>query len=376
MHEFFKDNIPEAMQEDKRWILWELTPDKAGNMTKTPYRAADHKNRGGVHEQQHWADFQTAVNAAKFYNCGIGYDLGGYNNINSPTCGVIVLDLDHVLDPTTKEIIFPAAKEFFDVAKDLGAYIEISQSGEGLHIFGIGSKIGDKCKAYFTEAKGKGTPGIECYDSSRFIAMTGNLYPGIEKNEDLVDIQTLVDKTEEFVRQYHNTNTDPATTPGKKRLPPVDLTDPDILEKAAQSKNGAKFTALYYNGDVSGYPSQSEADLALCELLAFWTNGDPGRIENLFSGSALARGKWNQREDYRQRTINMALIHWTHSGCPHYDPQEYAAQQIIKAFSDKEIEPESWRACLTMNKQTTETPCDWRHYSEKISAGIPTGKNG
>jgi hypothetical protein len=46
-------------------------------------------------------------------------------------------------------------------------------------------------------------------------------------------------------------------------------------------------------GDVLGYPSPSEADLALVSLLAFWTGGDAVRIDALFRSSALMRGKWD-----------------------------------------------------------------------------------
>jgi primase-polymerase (primpol)-like protein len=51
----------------------------------------------------------------------------------------------------------------------------------------------------------------------------------------------------------------------------------------------------------------SEADAALCSMLAFWTGRDPQRIDNLFRQSGLCREKWTRREDYRRRTIEHAL---------------------------------------------------------------------
>src|SRR5262249_52334796 len=74
---------------------------------------------------------------------------------------------------------------------------------------------------------------------------------------------------------------------------------------ASRARNGAKFHALW-TGDTSGYKSQSEADLALCNLLAFYCGPDPDRIDSLFCQSGLFRSKW-QRDDYRQRTITLAL---------------------------------------------------------------------
>jgi primase-polymerase (primpol)-like protein len=50
-----------------------------------------------------------------------------------------------------------------------------------------------------------------------------------------------------------------------------------------RAANGEKFAKLW-SGDVSGYPSQSEADLALCGILAFWTR-DRAQIDRLFRQS-------------------------------------------------------------------------------------------
>src|SRR5207253_969370 len=84
------------------------------------------------------------------------------------------------------------------------------------------------------------------------------------------------------------------------------LKDAEIIGKASQARNGAKFRALFYPGDTSGYPSRSEADLALCSLLAFYTH-DHTQIDRIFRESALCRDKWLKRNDYRDDTIDLAL---------------------------------------------------------------------
>ena len=61
-------------------------------------------------------------------------------------------------------------------------------------------------------------------------------------------------------------------------------TDAEVLERAFAAKNGADVQALY-RGDVGGYGSRSEADLALCSMLAFWTGPDPEQLDRLFRGS-------------------------------------------------------------------------------------------
>ena len=64
--------------------------------------------------------------------------------------------------------------------------------------------------------------------------------------------------------------------------------DDTILEKAKLARNGIEFQKLW-GGDFSSYPSQSEADLALCGILAFWCNRDIAQIDRLFRRSGLMR---------------------------------------------------------------------------------------
>lgn len=93
---------------------------------------------------------------------------------------------------------------------------------------------------------------------------------------------------------------------------------PDISERielARQAKNGERFIALYDAGDTSAYPSQSEADLALMQRLAFWFNGDADFMKRAFDESALGeREKWRNRPDYRERTVKAALKEWNGQG--------------------------------------------------------------
>jgi hypothetical protein len=76
--------------------------------------------------------------------------------------------------------------------------------------------------------------------------------------------------------------------------PEIPQDDAKLLELARNARNGAKFARLFDRGDIGGYASQSEADAALCAILAFWTGGDVSRIDALFRLSALFRpDKWD-----------------------------------------------------------------------------------
>ena len=94
----------------------------------------------------------------------------------------------------------------------------------------------------------------------------------------------------------------------------VDQNDAALLARARAARNGRKFAALYDAGDVSGYPSRSEADLALANFLVFWTGGDAARVDPFFRRSALMRRKWDAlrgTETYGARTIAVALARTT-----------------------------------------------------------------
>jgi DNA-binding transcriptional LysR family regulator len=68
------------------------------------------------------------------------------------------------------------------------------------------------------------------------------------------------------------------------------------LKDAGKSRQKTKFLKLW-KGDVRGYISHSEADLALCSMLAFWCGGDTEQMDRLFRKSGLMRDKW-ERDDY------------------------------------------------------------------------------
>jgi hypothetical protein len=84
-----------------------------------------------------------------------------------------------------------------------------------------------------------------------------------------------------------------------------------IIEKALGAKNGEKFAALW-SGDTSNYPSRSEADLAFCRIVAFFTQHED-QIDRLYRQSGLMREKW-ERADYRSSTIDLAI----RTACEHW----------------------------------------------------------
>ena len=74
-------------------------------------------------------------------------------------------------------------------------------------------------------------------------------------------------------------------------------------------KNGAAFFRLW-SGCTDGYSSHSEADLALCSHLAFWTGRDAALMDSMFRQSGLMRDKWDRQQSgttYGAITIQKAI---------------------------------------------------------------------
>jgi hypothetical protein len=113
-----------------------------------------------------------------------------------------------------------------------------------------------------------------------------------------------------------------------------DLSDEEIEEiigNAKSANNGEKFSKLFDGEwEECGYQSQSEADLAFCNILVYWTNSNPTGIDQIFRESGLYRDKWD-RKDYRENTIKKAL-----------EAKNQQAKDDFKDVSDKETASEGF----------------------------------
>lgn len=167
------------------------------------------------------------------------------------------------------------------------------------------------------------------------------------------------------------------------------LSDDEVLVKARAAANGAQFERLY-GGDWSGdHPSQSEADLALLNHLAFWCNRDAEQMARLFSLSSLASEKWQKRPDYRNRTIAKAIAGCrdTYSGGVDRGygstggaPVDFRGQQ--QGEGDQEQSKANWQRIEPLDVDAaldnTPPPLEWHieGYIPKGNVGIVTGTGG
>jgi len=271
---------PAELARRPQWVAWRLVSrDGEPKPTKVPY-APRTGHLASTTDPSTWASFEEAAAfcASNEWASGVGYVLSS----DDPYVGI---DLDACRDPRTGRLE-PWAKS---IVKRLNSYTEISPSGTGLRIFVRGE----------LPPHGRRKGHIEIYSQARFLTNTGDRY--------LVAPDTIHARPQELLEWHHEVFGDPPEPRqnGHALRSPVQLADADLLLKARSSDNGAAFWALW-NGDYSAYGSQSEADLALVNYLAFWCGPDPGRIDQLFRSSGLMRDKW-ERQDYRDRTIDKAL---------------------------------------------------------------------
>lgn len=200
----------------------------------------------------------------------------------------VAIDIDHCLE---KGLLSEMA---IDIIKTLDSYTEVSPSGNGIRIIAKANNLSyDKAKYYINNQK----IGLEVYAAgitNKYVTLTGNALREIDVANRTVEVMAILDK---YMRK-------PQVVKNTQKPIGSYLSDESVVEKAMKAKQGEKFNALW-NGEIK--TSQSEADQALCAILAFWCGGDVSQMDRLFRQSKLYRDKW-ERQDYRGATLQKAVM--------------------------------------------------------------------
>ncbi|MFL0805048.1 MAG: DUF5906 domain-containing protein [Agarilytica sp.] len=292
-----------------QFILWKKAP-KNGKTTKIPIHYSNGQNIDSTNSTN-WTSSTTALAVADTVNTSIPYTYGiGFTFTDNDPFWFLDIDNCREADGSWSPLSLDLLNRLS------GAAVEVSQSGNGLHIFGTGEVPKHACK--------NTKLGLELYTEKRFVALTGQETTGCA-NYDHTD--NIADIVSEYFPRNHTVNTQPTSKDWTKK-PVSEWTGPqddqELIEKMLTSKgtssafrNGASLRDLWEgNSDAlsNAYPSDSDqpfdrssADLALCLRLAFWTGKNCERIDRLFRLSGLNRDKWETRGDYRVRTIVKAI---------------------------------------------------------------------
>jgi putative DNA primase/helicase len=372
------DAVPETLTEREQWIAWRYQwADDRDEWTKVPVDA----DTGGFAKSTD-SDTWTSFSEALDYHGRAGTDTDGLGFVFSESGTVAGVDLDDCRDPDTGELE-PWADELL---AGVATYTEISPSGTGLHLYGLGFIPDGGNRADVSDGAGH----LEMYDSGRFFTVTGARVDGTpdaveQVNDEIADVHAarIADdepdpKTPKPAGDGGVRADSPGANPGVDAEKTgsdsdgPDLTDAELLEKAKNAENGRKFKQLW-NGRTAGYESHSEADLALCGLLAFWTGGDRTQMDDLFRRSDLYRDKWDEdrgAETYGEETISEALDGRSEFYEPSDNdtpPVESVESDLIDALLD---DPDAW---IDPDTNTWTVRATGDHDAETIADAIRSG---
>lgn len=309
-------DIRGALQGVRAFILYRLSPRDDGKLDKIPTSPV-HGGNIDPHDSREWLTPDEASMWAELYNAqprpaGVsGFGTGVIISEDVTLANgrkLFALDIDKCRDGNAWA---PHAAAFLN--KLPGGGVEVSVSGNGLHVYGTYSgprpDHGTRNKTY----------GLELYTRLRFIACTG--------------LGAVGDPLKDLTRELHTLATDYfpphddveygeelTTVAVPDWLGPED--DDELLRRAMRSHSGASifggkaaFADLWNANEVvlsrifppqqHGTYDASSADLALANHLAFWTGNNGERMLRLMYRSALVRNKW-ERPGYLHTTIQRA----------------------------------------------------------------------
>lgn len=277
-------NIPAVLRARRQWCVANPNdPDVPSR--KAPRQAQTYGPLAKVDEPSHWSTFDQAARFAYEKGWNIGYVLSAED-------AVCCVDLD-VKDVTD----YPNNPEKWTTEEDLArhletieqidSYTEKSLSGKAYHVW-VEAKIGPGAK--------HAPLHIEIYSQERFIICTGDVY----RDKPIENRQELIEVSVEQIRALQS------KTYEKKSLVevPESIPDIEIWTRSIAASNGSKFRDLC-EGDWAGmgYKSQSEADLALLSIFAFYSKSNL-QVRRLFRLTKLgARQKAQQNDRYLNDTL-------------------------------------------------------------------------
>ena len=281
--------LPEEMKKRKRFVGWRKE-ELNGKVAKLTFSLIDGKANDWNHPKR-WIDF----NEAKTKNKPLGFVLVEEDRI-------ICIDLDHAIQDGK---LTPMAKEV--VENFAGTYMEVSQSGKGIHIFAQGT-IPDNL--YLSSR------GIEIYKKNRYIALTGNIGDGFffpKSNK-------LLNKEDELSKLYKKWTQEKVSTlkrireykyePLNKFSRLDDLSLDEIL--TTMERTNSKASMLISGASLTG--DHSRDDFTFLVLARNYTDGNPSLMKELFLMTPLNRLATNEKRrddrkylDYVEKTIEKVL---------------------------------------------------------------------
>lgn len=276
-------NVPDELKNYRQFVCWQyqIVNNEKKKVPVSPLTGT----LASVNDPGTWGTFEHAVRACESARLnGIGFVI----TPNDPYT-FIDLDVPHNEDERVAQL---------RIYENFNTYAEISPSGQGLHIIARGGV-----------PTGKRRGSVEVYSAQRYMTVTGNVF----RNAPIADCQYLLDQLYSELNSANscvNVATDigiiASYSPAVGLPPEYAAQCKAVWELAAKSANGHKFQTLWAGHWQGSYPSQSEADMALMNILAFHTR-DVAVLKGLFRQSALGQRAKAMREEYLAYTIRRSF---------------------------------------------------------------------
>lgn len=270
------NKIPDEMKAYRQWLVWRYEERDAEKPTKVPYSALTGQ-LASVTDPSTWCSFDEAVAAIPRGFSGIGFVL----TKNDPYTFIDLDEPGKKLDAAATQVIVDRQIKIY---QEFDSYSERSPSGTGLHIIVKGHVL-----------NGRRRSSIELYSSERYMTMTGVVF----NDKPIVERQSLV----QLLWAQMGGGAAAEMYDGDS---PETLTDAQVIERGLAAANGVKFRGLLEGRWGEFYPSQSEADFAFVDIIAFYTQ-NRNQIMRIFRASPLGQRDKAQRDDYVKRMVLRAF---------------------------------------------------------------------
>lgn len=264
----------EELARLRQWVCWrhEQRPGELKS-TKIPLTVAGRMASSTAPDT--WCSYTEARGAAQR---GVGDGVGFVLTEHDPYVGV---DLDGCI--SEKRISDFAMK----VVRKIRSYTEVSPSGSGLRIF---------CRGSLPPA-GRKRGDFEVYDSKRFLTVTGNLLPGT--------LDTIESRHDQVLALHREVFGEQAANGSSASMPYTTCYHGTLPSKVAALRTTRVLQLLETPGISLGYPSESEADLALAGML-YRMHVPPEDIDATLRYRREQVGGRRKDDQYFKRTIARA----------------------------------------------------------------------
>ena len=318
-------NIPEVLKSSCSFCVWRKEK-RNGKPTKVPY---DPKTGqlARTNDPSTFSDFATAMKTYALGSINNRWDGIGFRVSD----GIGAIDIDHCIraDGSLNDV----AASILSFLKN--AYFERSPSGTGLRgFFRLDSDFTyDKTRYYINNRR----YGLEVYFpgvTNRFVTLTGDVYRTGEVELNPENIQSLQLVLDTFMKRRSQLENKTIGNPVSY------FTDEQVIAHASNTNNqdsNEKFKDLMAGHWEERYDSQSDADMALVSILAFWCGCVEEQIDRIFRTSGLMRAKWDRVTGdgtYGTITIRNAVL----SCHDIYRPTRASAISEFSIIGDEEIE--------------------------------------